>query len=94
MAGADYARLHLIVSGRVQGVFFRRAAANEARGLGITGWARNLPDGTVEIIAEGGRRQLEILAAWTHLGPPAARVAAVREEWSQFSGQFSEFAVR
>jgi acylphosphatase len=58
------ARLRMIVSGRVRGVFFRAAAAEQARALGIVGYARNCDDGTVEIVAEGDRKALEILAAW------------------------------
>ncbi len=93
-APSDYARLHLWISGRVQGVFFRAASADEARALALTGWARNLPDGRVEIVAEGGRSALQALAAWVHEGPPAARVTRLDEEWSEFRGQFREFRVR
>jgi acylphosphatase len=90
----EYARLRLIVRGRVQGVFFRAAAADEARPLGIGGWARNLPDGSVEIVAEGKRSSLEILAGWAHLGPPAARVTEVEEHWSEFRNEFHNFRIR
>jgi len=93
-AADDYARLHLLVSGRVQGVFFRGAAADEARTLALTGWVRNLPDGRVEIVAEGRRRALNALAAWAHDGPPAARVIDVEEEWSGFQAEFKDFRVR
>jgi acylphosphatase len=67
------ARLRIVVSGRVQGVFFRGTAAEQARALGLTGYARNLDDGTVEIVAEGSRRALEVLAAWAHRGPGSRR---------------------
>ena len=87
-------RLHLLISGRVQGVFFRGATADEARGLGLTGWVRNLPDGRVEIVAEGQRRNLDMLAAWAHQGPRSARVTDVVEEWSESTGEFSVFSVR
>ena len=93
-AADDYARLHLWVSGRVQGVFFRGAAADEARMLAITGWARNLADGRVEIVAEGRRSALNALMAWAHDGPPAARVTQVELEWSESRGEFSDFRVR
>jgi len=63
MTGNERARVCIIVSGRVQGVFFRRMAAEQARALGITGWARNLDDGSVELVGEGKRRNLEILLA-------------------------------
>ena len=75
------ARVHLVVRGRVQGVFFRGAMRTEAERLGVTGWVRNRPDGTVEAEAEGDRAALDALVAWAHHGPPAARVADVAVEW-------------
>lgn len=84
----------MVVRGRVQGVFFRGATAEEARGLGLRGWVRNLPDGTVEIRAEGARRNLEMLLEWAHQGPPAARVTRVEVEWSEEVGNFHGFEVR
>jgi acylphosphatase len=92
--GSEYARLRLIVKGRVQGVFFRYSTLEEARKLGLTGWVRNVPSGEVEIVAEGKRRDLEILWAWAQVGPPGACVAEVREEWSEFSNEFRDFRVR
>jgi acylphosphatase len=93
-AGQDRARLHLILGGRVHGVFFRYACVDEAQKLGLTGWVRNLASGEVEIVAEGGRRNLELLLAWARVGPPRARVTAVHEEWSEFANEFSGFRVR
>jgi len=95
MADGDRrARIRLLVSGRVQGVFFRAAAAAEARALGVTGYACNLPDGTVEIVAEGKRAALNALAAWTRRGPRPARVDEVAIEWSDFCGEFADFTIR
>jgi len=94
MAERDLARLHLTVTGRVQGVFFRRAAANEARALGLKGFARNQPQGSVEIVAEGVRHNLEVLLAWAREGPPHARVDEVSPIWSNFADEFAEFRVR
>ncbi len=94
MRGPDLARLRLLVHGRVQGVFFRQAAAEEARSLGIRGWVRNLPNGDVEIVAEGPRRELKILAAWANQGPRLARVIGVEEEWSDYRGEEGPFAIR
>jgi len=82
------------VSGRVQGVFFRAAAAEQARALGLVGYARNRDDGTVEIVAEGDRHALEILAAWAHRGPTSARVEDVQIGWSEPSDEFDKFSVR
>ncbi len=92
--GSEQARLRLIVSGRVQGVFFRQATADEARGLGLTGWVRNRPDGRVEIVAEGRRANLKMLLAWAHRGPPAARVDQVETSWLEFRQEFPSFVVR
>ena len=91
---ANRQRLHLIVHGRVQGVFFRGAALDEAHDLGLTGWVRNRPDRTVEIVAEGDRRNLEMLLAWAYQGPPSARVDRVDTEWLPASGEFHEFTIR
>lgn len=89
------ARLHLIVKGRVQGVFFRHSTVDTARTLALSGWVHNLPSGDeVEIMAEGRRRDLESLLAWAHIGPPGARVDDVCEEWSADAKEFAEFGVR
>lgn len=70
-------RRRLIVSGRVQGVFFRDACKGQADLLGVKGWARNLPDGTVEIVAEGEANAVERLARWAREGSSRARVTSV-----------------
>lgn len=70
------------VSGKVQGVFFRASARQQALRLGLSGSARNLGDGRVEVIAAGDGQSLEKLAHWLQEGPPAAEVAeVVREDW-------------
>jgi acylphosphatase len=88
------ARVHLVISGRVQGVGFRFSAYDEAKDLALAGWVRNLADGNVEIVAEGKHENLQTLAAWAHLGPPSAHVTEVREEWLDFTGEFGEFKIR
>jgi acylphosphatase len=90
----ERARLHLVISGRVQGVGFRFSAYDEAKELALAGYVRNLPTGDVEIVAEGSRENLQLLAAWAHLGPPSAHVTAVREEWSDSTGEFTDFRIR
>jgi len=65
------------VEGRVQGVFFRASTRREAQQLGICGYARNLPDGSVEVLACGGELAVAALKEWLWVGPPAARVTAV-----------------
>jgi acylphosphatase len=69
------------VSGRVQGVFFRASTRKQARDLGLSGHARNLPDGSVEVLACGPERAVAALREWLWLGPPAARVETVECEW-------------
>ncbi|HET9552130.1 MAG TPA: acylphosphatase [Anaeromyxobacteraceae bacterium] len=88
------ARLHLVVSGKVQGVFFRQATADEAARLGLDGWVRNLGDGRVEAEAEGERASLEALLAFCRRGPPAARVEGVEADWGEARGGLGPFSVR
>lgn len=88
------ARLHLVVSGLVQGVYYRQSTAEVAGGLGLLGWVRNLPDGRVEVLAEGARGALEALLAACRRGPPAARVTGVEAEWADARGDLGPFAVR
>jgi acylphosphatase len=88
------ARIRLIISGRVQGVGFRFSAYDEANRLGVAGFVRNLPGGEVEVIAEGPREVLKMLAAWAHRGPPSAHVTGLTEEWLDSTGEFTEFRIR
>lgn len=77
------------VSGRVQGVFFRASAREQALARGLTGWARNLPDGSVEVVACGEEAGLKALHGWLRTGPPRALVTEVRAEpmeWLDISG--------
>lgn len=91
---ADSACLQANVSGRVQGVFFRAFVIRRARELGLTGYAGNLPDGTVEVRAEGERQKLEQLVGYLREGPPAARVDKVAITWSEYTGNYSGFSTR
>ena len=90
----DRVRVHLTIDGLVQGVAFRAYTVEEARRLGVQGWVRNLPDGRVELEAEGARPAVEALVAWCRHGPPAARVADVRARWSGFQGDLGAFETR
>jgi acylphosphatase len=87
-------RIHAIVQGRVQGVYYRAATRVHARQLGLKGWVRNCPDGNVEFVAEGEETQLAALIAWSHKGPPAARVSEVAIERQAATGEFAEFTIR
>ncbi|MDO8491491.1 MAG: acylphosphatase [Dehalococcoidia bacterium] len=83
-----------IVHGRVQGVFFRFFVQGRASALGLTGYARNLPDGnSVEVVAEGTRARLEELLKSLRNGPPEARVDQVELVWSGYTGGFSGFEI-
>jgi acylphosphatase len=88
---ADLARVHLVVSGRVQGVAFRMYTVDEARRLGVKGWVRNLPDGRVEVEAEGERAALLGLVRFCEKGPPAARVDGVDARWGAYEGDLGRF---
>ncbi len=87
-------RVHLYISGRVQGVFFRAFTKERADFYGITGWVRNLPDGRVEALGEGDE---EILKEWIKdlwKGPPLADVKDIKEEWAEAKNEFIEFEIR
>ena len=86
-------RVHLIIRGRVHGVCFRMYTQEEAGRLGIAGWVRNRPDGSVEVTAEGEAGALDEMAAWCRHGPPHARVTAVDEDRSEATGEFQSFDI-
>ncbi len=87
-------RLKLRISGRVQGVCYRWYTRDMAVELGLTGWVRNRPDGTVELVAEGERDRLEQLLGWCRRGPDLARVTDIQAEWEQGTGEFQQFSIR
>lgn len=80
-----------LISGRVQGVFFRQATVDQATALGVNGWVRNLPNGDVECLLSGNSDAVESLCQWLKQGPPAAKVISVRiedrpwQEWDSFN---------
>jgi len=89
----DTIRAHLIIEGRVQGVFFRDSTRREAIELGLCGWVKNRFDGNVEVVAEGPKEKVETLIAWCHHGPPIARVTKVHEIREDYTGEFDSFRV-
>ena len=91
--GAPIKRIHLFVSGVVQGVCFRYYTKKMALELGLTGWVRNLINARVEILAEGNESSLKELVQWSRRGPPNARVDHVEETWLCASNEFSDFTV-
>ena len=89
----DTVRAHLTITGRVQGVAYRMSAQDEGIRLGLVGKVRNRHDGSVEAFVEGPREVVEDFVRWCRRGPPAARVAEVRVEWHEPSGEFEDFAI-
>jgi len=88
------ARLHVVVTGRVQGVGYRYFVLRAARELGLRGTVRNLRGDQVETVAEGERADLERLAVALRQGPPAARVTNFQLSWAEPSGRFTGFAIQ
>ena len=80
-------RARVLVRGRVQGVYFRAETRERARALGVAGWVRNVPDGTVEAVFEGEAERVESLVAWCGRGPPDAWIDEVRVEWQEPRGE-------
>ncbi|HTX90115.1 MAG TPA: acylphosphatase [Anaerolineales bacterium] len=90
----DPARVHIWVSGRVQGVGFRAFVQQSGTIFGLTGWVRNIGYDQVEVVAEGSRPVLERFAEAVKTGPRASRVDDARIEWEQPIDEFSSFEVR
>ena len=86
-------RVHAIISGRVQGVFFRVETKRAADRIGVSGRVRNLKDGTVEAEFEGDRNRVEAVLDWCRQGPPHADVTDVAVTWGEFTGEFSGFNI-
>ena len=91
---SEVKRVVMVVKGRVQGVFFRDSTRRKAKELGLVGTVRNLPDGTVEVIAEGPSDSLGALVHWSRSGPPGAEVTQVRTTDLESTGEFDDFTIR
>ena len=91
---AENLRAHVIIHGLVQGVWFRASTKEKALQLGVGGWVRNLPDGGVEAVFEGGKKKVEEILGWCHKGPSGARVTKVELAWEPYEGEFKHFDVR
>ena len=87
-------RVHLLISGQVQGVLYRSFCQKFAISIGLTGWVKNTFDNKVEIVAEGTKEQLEKLISWTQTGSPYSQVENVKVGWEEASGEFKGFEVR
>jgi len=84
----------MIIHGHVQGVFFRANTREKAKELGLTGWVKNLENGTVEVLAYGPQESLDSLLKWCHHGPAGASVSKVDYEWKKYEEEFSGFDIR
>ena len=87
-------QLHLIVHGRVQGVFYRLNAQHAAKKYYLTGYVKNLDKGSVEIVAEGEEEDLKQFLRWCKKGPLLAKVEDIDISWKKYSGEFPDFGVR
>ena len=87
-------RLHLIIEGKVQGVFYRASAMEKAVSLGLSGFVRNLSGGEVELVAEGRRENLDELISWCRIGPPNANVTDIKSTFSTPIGEFDNFHIQ
>jgi len=90
----EISSVHLRISGRVQGVYYRASMIQQAHQLGLTGWVMNRPDGSVEAAAEGSKAKLAELIAWCHQGPEGARVSQVEAAWGKPEYTFYSFTIR
>jgi len=86
-------RIRIIVTGKVQGVFFRQALKVMAKKNDVFGWVKNLEDGRVEAVLEGDEEKVSRLVEWSHGGPANARVEDIEIHNEKFSGEFSKFDV-
>lgn len=87
-------RAHVIISGMVQGVFFRAYTREWARELGVNGWVKNLPDGRVEAIFEGEEGRVKEIIERCKKGPPMAVVENVDVRWEEYKGEFDDFEIK
>ena len=90
----DQARVHIRVTGRVQGVGFRAFVLQSGPLFGLTGWVRNMADGRVEAVFVGDDADIDKMLAWCHIGPSAARVDEVLTEEEPPTGEFRDFSIK
>jgi acylphosphatase len=87
-------RVHVFVSGMVQGVFLRSETKRKAAAYGVNGWVRNLPDSRVEAVFEGEKKAVEALLEFCKRGPSGARVTNVDVKWESYTGEFTNFKIK
>lgn len=86
-------RAHILISGRVQGVWYRASTKDKAEQLGLTGWVKNTYDGNVEAVFEGEEGIIKEMIAWCHEGPKLANVTNVKVDYEKSTEEFKEFDV-
>ena len=87
-------RAHLVITGHVQGVLFRRYAQSKARELGLTGWVKNNLDGDVEMVCEGEEKDITSLISFIYQGSPLAKVKDVQVEYEEHKGEWDDMLIR
>jgi acylphosphatase len=87
-------RAHVVVSGRVHGVWYRASTCDKAEQLGLGGWVKNRSDGTVEAVFEGPIERVKEMIGWCHHGPPLAEVANVEVTYQEYQGEFAGFSIQ
>ena len=90
----EIARLHIVIEGIVQGVFFRASTIEESSKLGLTGWVKNCPDGRVEAVFEGEIDKIEQIVEWCKKGPPGAVVSNVETVLERATGEYDSFTIK
>ena len=86
-------RVHVIISGKVQGVFFRAETLKAATYYNITGWVQNKKDGTVEAVFEGKEQDIVLILEWCKTGSPHSKVKNIDINWDTYQGKFSDFKI-
>ena len=87
-------RAHAVITGRVQGVWFRAETKRAADAHGVTGWVRNKRDGAVEAVFEGPKEAVDATLSWCRQGPPLAKVTNIDVRWEDTTAEFNTFEVR
>jgi acylphosphatase len=86
--------VRLLVTGKVQGVYFRFNMQQVAMKNSVVGWVRNLPDGNVEALLEGNKEDVNQVVRWSKIGPENARVDEVKMDYGQYTGEYKDFIIR
>jgi acylphosphatase len=87
-------KAHVVITGKVQGVFFRMETKQAADRYGVQGWARNKSDGSVEALFEGDKEKVASIVEWCRQGPPFAKVNNIDVDWQEYKGEFKDFKIR